>query len=145
MATIDVRRRSTRSRQQLWNVLADFPNIASWNSGVKRSRATSEQGRGVGASRHCELSPAGELEETVVEWDEPGLMVVRIDEAKKLPIAHGYARFTLDEVGDGTDLSLHYEYEPAWGVIGRLITPLLNRQLRRGFAGFLDDWDAAAA
>ena len=52
----------------VWAVLADFPNIADWNGGVKKSFSTNDQTDGVGATRHCDLSPAGGLEETVVEW-----------------------------------------------------------------------------
>jgi hypothetical protein len=49
-------------------VLADFPNISDWNSGVKTSFSTSESAEGIGATRHCDLAPAGKLEETIIGW-----------------------------------------------------------------------------
>ena len=34
MSTINVRRQMTASREAVWGVLADFANIADWNSGI---------------------------------------------------------------------------------------------------------------
>lgn len=129
----------TAPRTAVWSVLADFPNISAWNGGVTNSYATSEATGGVGATRHCDLAPLGELEETIAAWDEEKRMVVHIDSAKRLPIRHGAATFTLD---DG-HTTIDYEYEPT-PVLGRLSGPLLDRQLAKGFEGFLADLDAAA-
>ena len=90
MRSIKVSRRIASTPEKVWAVLADFPNIATWNSGVTRSFATSDRTGGVGAQRHCDLVPFGELEETVREWDETRRMVVNIDSAKKLPIDHAW-------------------------------------------------------
>ena len=89
MRTINVSRRIPSAPEKVWAVLADFPNIATWNTGVAKSFATSDSTAGVGAQRHCDLAPFGELEETVKEWDDTRRMVISIDSAKKLPIAHG--------------------------------------------------------
>ena len=70
MPTLQVTRTSAKSPETLWDVIADFPNIADWNSGVKTSVSTSFEPVGVGATRHCELSPAGALDERILEWDE---------------------------------------------------------------------------
>ena len=127
----------------VWKVLADFPNIADWNTGVKTSYATGPV-EGVGAKRHCDLAPMGELEETVAEWEVDEKMVVSIDSTKKMPIKHGRATFTLGDAGDSTDMSLRYEYDTRWGPIGRLMGGSLDRQLTKGFTGFLADLDTAA-
>jgi len=129
----------------VWAVLADFPNIAAWNSGVKKSFATSESTSGVGATRHCDLAPLGELEETILEWQPDERLVISIDAAAKLPIRSGQVTFTLDESGDATTTTLDYAYEPKGGPLGRLIGPMVDRQLRSGFTGFLADLDAAAS
>ena len=139
MRSISVSRQMTAPRAAVWSVLADFPNIATWNGGVTNSFATSEATGGVGATRHCDLAPLGELEETIAAWDEGERMVVNIDSAKKLPIQRGAATFTLGD--DRT--TIDYEYVPS-RVLGRLAAPLLDRQLSKGFRGFLSDLDAAA-
>lgn len=140
MRSIHVTRPMTAPRTAVWSVLADFPNISAWNGGVTNSYATSEATRGVGATRHCDLAPMGELEETIAAWDEGSRMVVDIDSAKRLPIRRGTATFALT---DGAT-SIDYEYEPS-PVLGRVLGPLLDRQLTKGFEGFLADLDAAAA
>jgi hypothetical protein len=66
----NTRRRAIEApRHAVWEVLADFPNIADWNSGVKHSEATSEETGGLGTSRHYDLAPMGALEETITGWD----------------------------------------------------------------------------
>ena len=127
-------------------MLADFPNISRWNGGVSASHATSEATGGVGATRHCDLSPAGALEETIVEWEPEHRLVVRIDKAEKIPIDSGLVTFTI-EAGDAdsSTTTLDYRFETKWGIVGRLMTPLLENRLRAGFTGFLDDLDRAAA
>lgn len=144
MREIEVSRDMTAGRPEIWSVLADFPNISAWNGGVKASRATSEATGGVGATRHCDLAPMGALEETVQEWVPEERMVISIDESKRLPIKSGLVTITL---GDGTASSpttLHYAYQPGLGPLGAVIGPLLDKQLSKGFTGFLEDLDKAA-
>ena len=145
MREISVTRNIAAPRARVWAVLADFPNIADWNGGVKKSFATSEATAGVGATRHCDLSPAGALEETITDWQPEERMVVRIDSASRLPIKTGLVTFILDDGGSHTDTTLHYAFETKWGPVGRLMGPLMDSQLTRGFTGFLADLESAAA
>ncbi len=142
MRSITVIRTMRADREAVWSVLDDFGNISVWNGGVKASHSTSDEPTGLGATRHCDLAPAGQLEETIVGYTPTSQMVVRIDSAKTLPIDHGQATFDL---GDSTplEMSLRYDYQPK-GLVGRLMGPMLDRQLTRGFNGFLADLDAAA-
>lgn len=150
MRSITVSRPLDAPRPAVWSVLADFPNIATWNEGVKLSHATGESTGGVGAMRHCELAPFGTLEETVTVWEPEDRMTVRIDEAGKIPIRTGTVTFTLEPADDGsggdetTLTTVRYEYQPKFGPIGAAMGPLLDRQLSKGFAGFLDDLERAA-
>jgi len=130
---------------KVWAVLADFPNIASWNAGVAKSFSTSDSAGGVGAQRHCDLAPFGELEETVKEWDETRRMVITIDSAKKLPIAHGEVTFVLSPADDATEVSVTYAYTPKFGVLGQIMGSVaLDGQLTKGFKAFLKDLDLAS-
>lgn len=138
--TISVARHIDASPDAVWAVLADFPNIAAWNGGVKTSYATSTATEGVGATRHCDLAPIGALEETVREWEPGRRMVVSIDEARRLPLRSATATFVVEPKGVGADVSIEYTYDPQ-GPIG----PVLDRQLSKGFIGFLADLDRAAS
>ena len=143
MRSISVSRRIPSAPAKVWAVLADFPNIATWNTGVAKSFATSDGTGGVGAQRHCDLVSFGELEETVKEWNEPSRMVISIDSTKKLPIARGEVTFLLSAADDATEISVTYAYQPRFGLLGQIMGSLvLDRQLTKGFKGFLKDLDA---
>ena len=145
MRSIKVSRRIPSAPAKVWAVLADFPNIATWNTGVSKSFATPDSTGGVGAQRHCDLAPFGELEETVKEWDDTRRMVISIDSAKKLPIAHGEVTFVLSPTDDATEVSINYAYKPKFGLLGQIIGNVaLDGQLTKGFNGFLKDLDAAS-
>jgi len=144
MRQINVERTVEAPVDAVWAVLADFPNIADWNGGVKKSFSTNDQTDGVGATRHCDLSPAGGLEETVVEWNEGEKLVISIDSTSKLPFKSGLATFSFDETASATSVSVQYAYEPRFGPVGRLFGPLLDKQLSKGFTGFLSDLETTA-
>jgi len=144
MRTINVNRDIASPRSAVWAVLADFPNIADWNSGVKKSFSTGEASGGVGATRHCDLAPMGELEETIAEWQPEEKLVISIDTASKLPLKSGIATFTLVGDGDSTATTIDYAFEPRFGPIGKLMGGMLDKQFRKGFTGFLEDLDTAA-
>lgn len=143
MPQVTTSRTFAAAPQQVWDVLADYPNISTWNNGVKKSYSTSDATSGVGAERHCDLAPFGALEETVRAWDEPRRLTISIDSAEKLPIANGQADFQLREVANATTLDFTYDYEPKFGPIGKLMAPLLDKQLQKGFEGFMDDLETA--
>lgn len=145
MRTIKVERHVEAPPRDVWGVLADFPNIASWNSGVKKSFSTSDATEGIGAKRHCDLAPMGALEETVKVWEPESRMEISIDSAEGLPIRRGLATFVLEPSGSGTQVSVAYDYQPKFGFLGQIMGSLfLDGQLTKGFAGFLKDLDRTA-
>lgn len=144
MRTVQVTKTLDAPQQSVWNVLYDFPNISQWNSGVTSSFATGQE-LGVGAQRHCDLSPTGQLEETLVELDEPTRAVVSIDTAKRIPIKRGRVEFLLEPVGSGTKVTINYSYAPIGGPLAGVVGRVMDPQLRNGFGGFLDDLGAEAA
>lgn len=145
MPSLQVSRTSTKSPDALWAVIADFPNIANWNSGVKTSVATSTDTGGVGATRHCELAPAGALDERVLEWEEGRRVKVAVDKASKAPIKTATANFTITPEGDHVRLDVDYDFELKGGVAGKAAAPALKKAFARAFSGLLDEWDEAAA
>ena len=144
MRTVTIEQSVEAGRAAVWEVLADFPGISKWNTGVSESHATSESVEGVGATRHCDLSPMGELEETVVEWQPEDKLVIRIDEASKIPVKRGLVTFSLVEEGMGTAVTITYEYEPRGGPLASLMGPFVDRALSKGFSGFIADLGAEA-
>ena len=144
MRTVTVQRTIDAPSDSVWAVLADFPNISSWNNGVKHSEATSPATEGLGATRHCDLAPIGALEETITGWEPGEKLVVRIDSAAKLPMTSALATFELEAEGSSTNTNLRYEYQTRFGPLGALMGPMLDKQFSKGFAGFLADLEVAA-
>ncbi len=144
MRTLTLTRTIPTDRKAVWEVLADFPNIADWNRGVRSSHATGPT-EGVGAARHCDFVPAGSVEEVVREWDAPGRMVIELHSPSKLPLKRATATFELAEAGDGeTRVDLTYAYAPGMGPLGALLGGAFDKQFTKGFRGFLKDLEAAA-
>lgn len=146
MRNVTIERTLAASKAAVWGVLADFANIADWNDGVSASYATNDVVDGVGAKRHCDLAPMGTLEETVQEWEPEARMVISIDSVTRLPIKRGLMTFSLNEGGSesATPFTLNYDFEPGGGILSFITGPLLQRQLAKGFAGFLDNLESAA-
>ena len=145
MAEIQVSRTINASKSDVWAVLADYPNIMDWNSGIKLSKSTSEAQQGVGATRHCDLKPAGGLEETIREWEPESRLVISIDEATKIPIKSGLATFSLGDGAEGsTPFTLHYAYKTKGGPFAGIVATLMKGALKKGFSGFIDDLETAA-
>ncbi|RLE16051.1 MAG: hypothetical protein DRJ28_02450 [Actinobacteria bacterium] len=114
MRNVRVERTLAVDRSSVWAVLADYPNIADWNHGLKKSYAIGDATEGVGAQRQTELVPAGAMRETVVEWVPEEKMVIAIDEIEKMPVKQARMTFTLS--GDETTVvAMTYEYEPKGG------------------------------
>ena len=146
MRQISVTRDITAPQSAVWAVLADFPNISEWNGGVKASRSTSNSTEGLGARRHCDLAPAGALDETIIGWEPESQMVIRIDKAAKIPVKTGEVTFDLVERESAvTPTTITYAYEPKFGAVGNLLLGrFLDKQLTSGFGGFLEDLEKAA-
>jgi uncharacterized protein YndB with AHSA1/START domain len=145
MRTINLNKKIDAPRQVIWDILADFANIAVWNRGIKESHSTSDAANGVGASRHCDLGPAGELDETIREWEPNERMAVSIDAATKAPIkgARGTFLLTGDDAGP-IDVALQFDYSPKGGPIGNLFGKVLDKQFTKSFHGYLNDLESTA-
>jgi uncharacterized protein YndB with AHSA1/START domain len=143
MRNVRVERTLAVDRSSVWAVLADYPNIADWNHGLKKSYAIGDATEGVGAQRQTELVPAGAMRETVVEWVPEEKMVVAIDKIEKMPVKQARMTFTLS--GDETTVvGMTYEYEPKGGPLAFILGPILDRQMNKGFNGFMDYLEPAA-
>jgi len=126
--------------------LADYPNIADWNDGVTTSFAIGDATEGVGAQRQCDLAPNGKIRmrETVEEWVPEERMVIAIDQIEKIPLKEAQMTFTLFASDENTALTMSYDYEPKGGPLAFVFGPLLDRQMKKGFNGFIDSLEPSA-
>jgi Polyketide cyclase / dehydrase and lipid transport len=128
----------------VWGVLADLPNHASWRKDVKASRMLGEATSGVGARRHLDLAPVGGLDETVLGWEEGSKMVVAVEKASVVPIKSGEATLVVGREGDDQSrVTMEFRYVPKGGPFGRVIGGAVDGQLTRVFRGVLADLEQA--
>jgi uncharacterized protein YndB with AHSA1/START domain len=146
MRNVKIERTLAVPRSSVWALLADYPNIADWNDGVKSSYAIGDATEGVGAQRQTELAPNGtmRMRETVTEWVPGEKMAVAIDKIEKMPLKHATMTFTLSGGDETTAFTMNYDYEPKGGPLAFIFGPILDRQFNKGFNGFIDILEPAA-
>ena len=146
MRNVNVERTLAAPRSSVWAVLADYPNIVDWNDGVKNSYAIGDATEGVGAQRQTELVPNGamRMRETVAEWTPEERMVIAIDKIEKQPIKQATMTFTLSDGGETTPFTMSYDYEPKGGPLAFIYGPMLDRLMKKGFNGFVDNLEPTA-
>ena len=113
--------------ERVWEVLADTGDIARWNPGVQKSWVTSNTAEGVGASRRCELDGRNYLLEDVVEWNPQRSLPMHVTETN-MPFKRADIRFTLEERGPSTVVTVSPEYMLKFGVLGAVLDCLFVRR-----------------
>ncbi len=145
MRNVEVTRTLAAPRSSVWAVLADYPNIVDWNDGVKNSYAIGDATEGVGAERQIDLALKGaRMRETVTEWVPEERMVIAVDKIEKQPVKQARMTFTLSGGGETTLFTMSYDYEPKGGPLAFILGPILDRQMNKGFNGFIDYLEPAA-
>ena len=146
MRNVKIERTVAAPRSNVWAVLADYPNISDWNDGVKNSYAIGDATEGVGAQRQVELGSKGStrMRETVAEWVPEEKMVIDIDQIEKMPVKQAMMTFTLADGGETTAVTMSYDYDPKGGPLALLFGPIMERQMNKGFSGFIDSLERAA-
>jgi uncharacterized protein YndB with AHSA1/START domain len=146
MRNVKAERTLAASRSSVWAVLADYPNIVDWNDGIKNSYAISEATEGVGAQRQTEIVPNGKMRmrETVSEWIPEERMVLVVDNIEKQPIKQATMTLTLSGSGETTPCTMSYDYEPKGGPLALVFGPMLDKQMKKAFHGFMDNLESAA-
>lgn len=132
------------SRDSVWALFADFPNLATHWSGLRATRAIGEQTSGVGARRHVELKPIGSMDETVTVWEDGRRLDTQNQPSVTVPFEHDESTLTLEPDRDGTMATFNYQYVPRGGSLGRLTGPLIDKMLTATFTDMLAATDQAS-
>ncbi len=134
---LTVRRQTAASSDSIWDLVADFPNLADHWTGLRGSRSIGDQIEGVGARRQVDLVPVGTLVETVTSWEEGRTIATRNEPSALVPFKHAESKLTLQPEGNGTAVTFDYRYVPRGGPLARLTGPLLDAMLRKNFETML--------
>lgn len=144
MKNLTIERTVNAPRSAVWAVLADFPNISAWNSGVHRSDLIGDATEGVGAIRVCELDGNVSMRETVTQWTAEQTMKISIDDIQKMPVKEAAMTFVLADAGAGTKITMSYDFAPKGGPFAGVLAAMMAKPMNKGFNGFIDDLEAAA-
>ena len=71
-------------------------------------------------------------------------MVIAIDKVEKMPVKQARMTFTLSGGDETTLFTMSYDYEPKGGPLAVILGPVLDRQMNKGFNGFIDLLEPAA-
>jgi hypothetical protein len=122
---------------KVWPILADFGNICHGHPAVRKSRVTSVQISGVGATRHCDFTMmGGSAEERVTEWVEGQTVTVEVYELRKMPgLKTVKLRLDIAPNGNTTVLTgtMTYSMKNAFfDLINTLVMKSMNTKLLNG-------------
>ena len=111
---------------QVWEVIADLGAVQDFNPNVSRSYYNSGPRTGVGASRHCDLTVGGSLEETAIAWKDGESFTLELHGGKLTPPFQGAeATFRLHPEGGRTRVTVDLEYSMKYGLLGALMDRIL--------------------
>jgi carbon monoxide dehydrogenase subunit G len=136
MVVITQERRIAAAPEQVWSVVADFPNIYRWAPIVNTSRQLGALARGVGAARACEIPGFGAITETVDHWIE-GRELSFTFEASGGPVKEGRSHWTVSGEGPGTLVRVRAEFSTRYGLIGAIVGHTIVRLMMGRMAGDL--------
>ena len=127
------------SQEKVWDILADFGGIYKYNPGVSSSHSTSSANGGVGATRHCDLLPAGSVEERITAWNEGRDYKIEIFSGKGVPpFKTAVAHIKVQPEGTGTHVQMRFDYSIKFGFIGSLMDRLMvKKQFSKAIPGIL--------
>jgi hypothetical protein len=115
-----------------WARLADFGNIADWNTGIVTSRVISDETTGVGMERQCDLNGNKRVRELVTEWD-PKARVLGLKFTHFPAPVDITAKFTVH------DDKVHMDYWFQGRGAFRPFAPMLKPVFKKAVRGLLAD------
>lgn len=110
-----------------WTRLADFGNIADWNSGIVASRVIGGEAGGVGMERQCDLNGNKYVREQITEWDpETRLLALKFTHFPA-PVDIT-AKFTVHE--DKVHMDYWFQGRGAFRPFAPLLKPVFKKAVR---------------
>lgn len=150
MPTITVTRKSKASAARAWDLMSDFGAIDAFNPTLKESHLLDGSCEiGLGAERQCTLKDGKNyIHERVVDWQEGRSYRIEVF-GGTMPVDDIVAELAVEPEGAGSVLRMTMQYRPRWGVVGRLVEPVLlrpmmRRTMRRVIGGLADKAEATA-
>lgn len=140
MPEVTVSRTINAPLPDVWAAWDDFGNIAKFNPNLNSSHSlTGSHATGQGATRQCNLADGKTyLHERIVEYVPQTRMVIDIYDGN-MPVKHAVATLNLRASGrERTEVSLTMGFTPKFGLLGRMMVPMMKPQFRKMLNALLD-------
>lgn len=124
-----------------WASWDDFANINAFTPNLRRSSLIDDRASsGLGAQRLCELADGRNyLRERITAYVPGHMMDVEIYEST-LPLKSASARVTVSPVTDHQSrVSFTFRFEPAMGLLGRMMVPMMKARFARMLRKMLEE------
>ena len=114
---------------QVWDRLARLEDIALWSEAIVDARCAEGHERGLGAERSCRLTGGITIKERWLSWEEGRAFTY---EGVGIPlVSRARNTWTVQPAGRRTLLTSEAELVLRGGRLGRLLAPMVSRQIRR--------------
>ena len=133
MPEITVQTTINASVEDVWKTWDDYGHIEKFNPNLSRSfLLDGSQTTGLGAERQCTLTDGKNyIQERIVEYKPNQRMKVEIFDGT-FPLKENFATIDMRQTGPNrTDLHFKMEFVPKYGLLGRLMVPLMKPQFRK--------------
>ena len=141
MARLTLSKRIDAPIEEVWDSWADFGNIYRFNPTLRHSRLLTDatEPTGIGTTRHCDLADNKNwIRERIVDYRPQKLIKIDAYDGT-MPLKSLVATFKFHEISKRqTGVQMSVEFEPKFGVVGKLMAPLMKRQFRGMLQSLLD-------
>ena len=116
-----------------WQNLRDLTRAKHYVPGLTDTVITTQYKEGLGASRVVTHRQFGEMDETVVEWDEGLGFTVRLHKGTRpaRPFKEAFFRYEFESVPEGSEIHTSMTYTLPFGWLGRILDRLVFRRVFR--------------
>ena len=144
VATFQIERHLDAPRARTWEVLS---NLDGWGAHAPNlSKTEVIAGAGEGAVRQCHNNAGKSWAETCTLW-QPGQRYVMEVDTSDYPYPMDVMRgtFSVDDDGPGSRVTLRFDYQFKYGIIGRVLGAMARPMFSRTCRRLLDSHEAEAA
>jgi ribosome-associated toxin RatA of RatAB toxin-antitoxin module len=143
MHTFEVNRYIEAPRADAWAVLSDLDGWARHAPNLSKTEVIA--GTTEGAVRECHNKAGKSWRETCTLWQPGRRYVMEVDTSSyPYPMTLMRGTFSADESGHGARVSLHFDYQFKYGLLGRMVGVLTRPMFNRMCMRMLDGIEAEA-
>jgi hypothetical protein len=115
-----------------WRHMSRVDEVHLWAHVLQDSYAKTEQTRGKGTERACVLANGKTITETFTHWEEGKAFTYAVTEGGPAILKYAQNTWTLEgEEGGKTMIRSHVEMACNWGVVGKVLEPLIMWGIKR--------------